>query len=629
VELPQGRLWNTRVLGFYYLGLGLLGAIGLGLLPRLLGATRARRRFLVMAAGLLLGLQVCLVVAPEWLPVVGEIGCDSQGVCTAERAREVWDPDRWRPYVVVGLVAVALAAAAELAGSSPRRRRAGSWGALGAMALLQVVAWRFDGAGGEERLGGWILVLLFVVTVAAVAELLGVVRAAPRWAPEAWTLAGATVVVVAAGLYLALPLQSLGVFGGRGDDAAYHLRVPGLDLLTPVATRDRSFIPSWATWNYRGYESTCPVEDPLDCDDGRKRWFPELHAVVTTMDRVGQEHGCGRAMWEYAGDLDRYGTPMALMLLPHWTDRCIASMEGLYFEASTSTPYHFINQDLVSLQGSNAQRGMPYVGTPGATEFDRGVGGLQMMGVRYYMTFTGPMTDLARAHPDLTELTTAPAVCLEELCPPGIGDPPPRWVIFQVADSELVASLANEPVVLTGIGGGHTCETDPEDSRGRSCEGWLDPAVDWFTDESLWAVPFTEDGPDDWARLPLEEWMATHEAPVRPLPAVEVDDIWTDGDELGFTVDRIGVPVVVRMSYFPNWRVDGAEGPYRISPNLMVVIPTDTEVRLHYGWEPVDLAAWAMTFTGLGLLLVLRRRPAVAIPAGPVGVWHRRGPGRG
>jgi hypothetical protein len=34
-------------------------------------------------------------------------------------------------------------------------------------------------------------------------------------------------------------------------------------------------------------------------------------------------------MWEYEPELVRYGTPMALMLLPHWTHGCIGSMEGL------------------------------------------------------------------------------------------------------------------------------------------------------------------------------------------------------------------------------------------------------------------------------------------------------------
>ena len=64
------------------------------------------------------------------------------------------------------------------------------------------------------------------------------------------------------------------------------------------------------------------------------------------------EHGCGRALWEIdnrdgVGN-GKYGTTMALMLLPFWTDGCIASMEGLYFEASGTTPYHFLTAAAMS-----------------------------------------------------------------------------------------------------------------------------------------------------------------------------------------------------------------------------------------------------------------------------------------
>ena len=36
------------------------------------------------------------------------------------------------------------------------------------------------------------------------------------------------------------------------------------------------------------------------------------------------------------------------MLLPYFTDGCIGSMEGLYFESSTTTPFHFLNQSELS-----------------------------------------------------------------------------------------------------------------------------------------------------------------------------------------------------------------------------------------------------------------------------------------
>ena len=70
--------------------------------------------------------------------------------------------------------------------------------------------------------------------------------------------------------------------------------------------------------------------------------------------------------------------------------------------------------------------------------------------------------------------------------------------------------------------------------------------------------------------------------------------------------------MLVKVSYFPNWEVDGAEGPYRIAPNLMVVVPTEQEVRLHYGRSSSDLFFYVLTHGGhrvADLLADPRRRP--------------------
>jgi hypothetical protein len=95
-----------------------------------------------------------------------------------------------------------------------------------------------------------------------------------------------------------------------------------------------------------------------------------------------------------------------------------------------------------------------------------------------------------------------------------------------------------------------------------------------------------------------------------------VSDVEAGVDRISFRVDRPGSPVVVRASYFPNWQVDGAEGPYRISPNLMAVVPTQEQVTLSYGTTWVDRLGWFLTISGLVLVGILavddqRRREAL------------------
>ncbi len=333
-----------------------------------------------------------------------------------------------------------------------------------------------------------------------------------------------------------------------------------------VEAEPASFIPSWAEWNYTGYEG--------------KDAYREYYDLVTRMDEVGEQRGCGRAFWEYEKELDRYGTPMALMLLPHWTDGCIGSMEGLYFEASSTTPFHFLTQVELSTSPSAAQRDLPY----GTFDITKGVDHLQMMGVRYYMATSPNAIASARGNPELTEVASSGP-----------------WVIFEVADSDIVTSLANEPTVVEGVDDSLIeWVEEPLDESGR----FGGPAISWFNDATQWDVPLARSGPDEWQRV------AVGERPEEvPLDEVEVSNVDVGEQSISFDVDQVGVPVLVKMSYFPNWQATGASGPYRVAPNFMVVIPNDTHVELTYGRTGVEYVSYSLTLLGLVGLVLLWRRP--------------------
>jgi hypothetical protein len=190
--------------------------------------------------------------------------------------------------------------------------------------------------------------------------------------------------------------------------------------------------------------------------------------------------------------------------------------------------------------------------------------------VRYYLAFSQTAVDAARQNADLQEIDSA-----------GV------WHMFLVADSELVQPLRYSPVVYDNVGD-HQAE-------------WLQPAAKFFDDPTQYDVLRADRGPADWPRY--------------SLPAVQVSNVEAKTESLDFDVDQVGVPVLVKMSYFPNWKVDGAEGPYRVTPNLMVVIPTSTHVSLHYGYTGVDYLAYAMTALGLVLVaLLFRRGPPALLP---------------
>lgn len=460
------------------------------------------------------------------------------------------------PGDLTGAVALALLGAGL---SIALRRRFGCY--LAALAAVFAVAYVVAPQGrlwNARLLPFWYLCLYLLAALAvlelclAVATLVAGDEERRSWAPSAAVAAGATLFVLAT---VAFPLRSL-PFGSVSADGTRY-RWLGFE------TTDRSFVPDWARWNYTGYE--------------RKPDYPEFAGVVSTMAEVGAAEGCGRAMWEYSPELDRYGTPMALMLLPYFTDGCIGSMEGLYFEASATTPFHFLNQSELSAKPSSAQRDLPYRGLDVAA----GVRHLQLLGVKYYLASSPTAIAQADTNPDLTFLRTSGP-----------------WRIYEVADADLVVPLDAEPAVVEGVAAG-----------GRT---WLDPAVDWYMDEAEWDVFLAADGPRSWQRIEVGDDPAR-----RPVGRARVSDVQTGTDTISFTVDRPGVPVLVKASYFPNWKASGADGPWRVAPNLMVVVPTGTTVELRYGTTPVEWLGWIVALAGVVGLVLLARRGAVAVPAPP------------
>lgn len=385
-------------------------------------------------------------------------------------------------------------------------------------------------------------------------------------------LAMTAVVVVSFGL----PLRSL-PFGSTDSQGNYDWF--GLESST------RNLGPLWAQHNFEGYE-------------GKGAW-PEYSLMVETMDQVGRQHGCGRALWEYeSARLGSYGTPMAPMLLPYWTDGCIGSMEGLYFEASATTPYHFLAQSELSAAPSRAQRDLPY----SSLAVGQGVSHLQDLGVRYYMAFSEEAVQQAQTDARLTEVARS--------------EP---WVVFVVADADLVVGLDHLPVVLDGVSG--------------NGDDWLVPSVAWWEGER---VPhLAGSGPQEWPRYEPDQLveaipaygqavedgvgravemraLGAGLASVLPTVAVEpavVTEIRSQRSELSFRVDQVGRPVLVRTSFFPNWTVSGADGPYRVSPNFMVVVPTEETVVMQYRRSPVEWVGLVLTLLGGLGLLNLRRFP--------------------
>jgi hypothetical protein len=349
-----------------------------------------------------------------------------------------------------------------------------------------------------------------------------------------WTVAAVT---------LALPIVAAAGLTGAGRTTGYD----------------------WLTWNFSGYED--------------KPDWGELVGIIDTLSELADDGGCGRAMWEYDSQQDRYGTSMAMMSLPYWTDGCVDSVEGLYFEGSQTTPFHFQTTPWTTFEPSQPIRDFP-----GVTGFDldSGVPAMRSLGVRWYVTFHADSASAARAHGGLTE----------------VGSSAP-WTVFELPGPHAVTSPATVPRPLQWDIVGYV-EAIFDDPTGNFAD-W-DPGV-----HGLGAGEVLAD-----AGVTVEE---SRDGTIR------------------FRVERTGIPVFVHQSWFPSWQVDGADRVYRAGANMMMVVPTAEQVELTWHRPGVIDMSYAIGAAGLAALIWLafadRRRRRTCLSGGARTLDHAGHAGHG
>ena len=355
----------------------------------------------------------------------------------------------------------------------------------------------------------------------------------------------------------------------------------------------RGFLDFWAEWNYAGYEDT-------RVDATRAKAWPEFEALINEMKDLPP----GRAIWEGGSSLDNYGTPLALELLPYFTKGRIQSVEGLYFESAATTPYHFMGVSPISgpANASNPVRGLDY---RHIEDFKLGVTWMQVMGEDYYLAYSDAALAAAAGDPRLTLIATTKDTD---------GYEPKGWSIYRVSGSRLVEGLSAEPVVTEARAGKQSDCFDREPVvgvRSPKLGAWECMSVGWFNDPTALDRPLVVEGPKSWVREP--DSVRARLAKRRSLPRIDVTKLKRTNDSISFRVSRIGVPVIVRESYFPNWRASGADGPYRTTPNFMVVVPTSKDVTLSYARSGPEWLGIFLSLLGItAIVLLVRRWPVIA-----------------
>jgi hypothetical protein len=313
--------------------------------------------------------------------------------------------------------------------------------------------------------------------------------------------------------------------------------------------------PAWAWHNYTGFESKADW-----------KLYDSLMKYLDTLPY-------GRVMFEFDKSIiQKFGTPRSFELIPFWTKQ--PGMEGLLVESSLTAPFHYINQAELSVKPRGTVAGWRVP----SRDYEAAIKHLIYFNISYIMA-------------------SSPEV-IEDLN----------------TDSRVEFLNKIEPYYFYEIKGPHNYVEVMDNIPYRYApEDWIWDMRDWYMNADNVDNPVIyDDGSEEIKQFMEIKKDQLENVPENPIASNgEVLSEVVEREKIEFTTTAIGQPHLIKVSYFPNWKAVGAKGPYLVSPSLMMVIPTQSNVTVYYGMTyanrigvTLSIAGWAIIALTLLLNLV-------------------------
>ena len=308
-----------------------------------------------------------------------------------------------------------------------------------------------------------------------------------------------------------------------------------------------SYLPHWLNWNFSGYES--------------KNNWSDITTLYEGLDTLEP----GRIMWEPNSDLNKYGTPMVLMTIPMFTDH--QSVEGLYFDSSITTPFHFLTVSGLAERPSNPVGGLTYING----EFDKGFRLMEELGVDYFIAYTSSIKDKANESENFNFLFSNEVFNVYSLNTKKVELVEDSLHIFESPD--FYDRLKN--AVL----------------RDGSEQSFFEAAYKSFKEELNHKI--------------IENYDESLAVRSEKNTDLLISDLNIQNDLITFKTNKPNQLHLIKVSYFPNWKIKNGYGPFRISPSFMAVIPKDEFVEIKFESSNVEKALNLLSILSLfGALLI-------------------------
>ena len=317
-------------------------------------------------------------------------------------------------------------------------------------------------------------------------------------------------------------------------------------LIVSIVLSTVSFLPHWLNWNFTGYE-------------GKNQWS-EIENLYSKLENLEP----GRIMWEPNSDMNKYGTPMTLMTIPYFTNH--TSMEGLYFDSSVTTPFHFISVSGLAKRPSNPVGGLSYINN----QFDQGVEYLNDLGIDYFISYTEEIEIKAMNSQKLTLLFSSEPFSVFKVNSSKVE------LIYQ--DIEIFSKVNTQDGILSSI------------FRDTDINNFFEKAYESFDELDNKRVIEVTNGT-------LIESSKRND--------LQIADLNITNERISFFTNSPGELHLIKVSYFPNWTISNGKGPFRTSPSFMSVIPNEEYVEINFEKTPIEKNSFYFSIFSLLLSLII------------------------
>lgn len=334
-------------------------------------------------------------------------------------------------------------------------------------------------------------------------------------------------------------------------------------------------VPAWAKWNFEGLES--------------KDSYSVFEKLVLPLRNTP-----GRLANDLCEENNMLGSSRIFELTPHLTGKPV--LEGGIVNSSAASMFSYYIQG----ETSRNSAGFPSIVKPASFNITNATLHLNLFNVKHFIARWDTTRKALHSHPDWKPLAKEK-----------------EWELFELTshDGSYVFVPEYRPFAV---------ETHPD------VMDWKNAGMEWIYNISSISNYFiilgkNEQAPENVTTISASRYLGIMKAKERGmieslgsvrLPEATVTTEKLDDYSIKFTTSHPGVPHIIKMTWYPNWKSKHGEPIYMITPSFMMIIPDHNDVELYYGSTVSDVFGRVMTLLGLILLLALsfvrslnRRKP--------------------